>query len=87
MKALFLKSFQKSYNKRVRPFPSLDKQFEKRFLLFLESPNDPILKDHMLKGSKKSLRAFSVSGDMRVIYYIENNIAYFIDIGTHNQVY
>ena len=30
---------------------------------------------------------FYVTGDVRVIYYIHEETAYFVDIGTHAQVY
>jgi len=55
--------------------------------LFKINPQNPILRDHALKGDKIGLRSFSITGDYRVIYYIEDETAYFLDIGTHAQVY
>jgi len=85
--AHFHKKFKKNYKKRISPNPLLDKRFEERFNLFLKDPSNPILKDHPLTGKLKGLRAFWITGDIRVVYYIRYEIAYFVDIGTHNQVY
>lgn len=87
MTPYFTKSFKKSYNKRVQPKKNLEGRFEQRYDLFVENPNNPVLKDHALGGKLAGHRAFSVTGDIRVVYYIHNGVAYFVDIGTHNQVY
>ncbi|MDO8609629.1 MAG: type II toxin-antitoxin system mRNA interferase toxin, RelE/StbE family [bacterium] len=48
---------------------------------------NPLLKDHKLIGSLNGLRAFSITGDVRVVYRIEGDILELYDIGSHNQVY
>jgi mRNA-degrading endonuclease YafQ of YafQ-DinJ toxin-antitoxin module len=45
------------------------------------------LNDHGLKGSKRTYRAWSVSGDIRVVYRETEEYYEFLDIGSHNQVY
>ena len=87
MKSFFLKKFQKHYKKRIQPHKALDEKFRKRYLLFIQDQTNPILEDHQLKRDLKGYRAFSITGDLRAIYYIKNDIAFFVDIGTHNQVY
>ena len=87
MRTFFTKGFKKIYKKRILPHKNLDQRFEERHNLFIQDPKNSLLKDHALTGSKKGLRAFSITGDIRVVYYIKANTAYFIDIGTHNQVY
>lgn len=87
MIAHFHKKFKKNYKKRISDNPSLDKKFGERFNLFLKDPADPVLKAHSLSGKLKGLKAFWVTGDIRAVYYIKDEIAYFVDIGTHNQVY
>ncbi len=87
MKIHFTKDFKKAYQKRIQSNANLDKRFEARYDLFESDPTNPILLDHSLSGKLQGHRAFSVTGDIRVIYYIFEDIAYFIDIGTHNQVY
>lgn len=87
MKVEFTHKFIKNYKRRISSQVNLDKRFETRLKLFNKEPNNPLLRDHALSGKLRGQRAFSVTGDIRVIYYIHNNIAYFVDIGTHNQVY
>lgn len=79
--------FIKHFNKRIEPHINLSQKFDERIKLFLIDPNHPILKDHQLKGNKIGFRAFSVTGDIRVVYYTERDSVYFVDIGTHNQIY
>jgi addiction module RelE/StbE family toxin len=87
MNTFFSQEFKKNYRKRILPFKNLDTRFEERRNLFIQDPKNPVLKDHPLTGKLRGFRAFSITGDIRVIYYIEKNIAYFVDIGTHIQVY
>lgn len=87
MNVFFTKSFKKAYAKRIEPHANLAKRFEERYDLFVEDQSHEQLKDHPLTGKLKGNRAFSVTGDIRVVYYIFEETAYFIDIGTHNQVY
>lgn len=87
MKVEYSKDFKKHFQKRILPNPSLASKFDKRFKLFINDSKNPLLKDHPLKGKKIGLRAFSITGDIRVIYQIIGEIIYFFDIGTHNQVY
>lgn len=87
MKVEFTHAFIKIFKKRFSSKPSIQKKFDKRIRLFAENPDNPILLDHALSGKLLGHRAFSITGDIRVVYYIFEDIAYFVDIGTHNQVY
>ncbi len=80
-------TFLKHFRKRIYPYPNLLKKFEERLGLFMENPHHFLLKDHSLKGKKLTLRAFSLTGDMRIIYQVVNGVIYFLDVGSHNQVY
>lgn len=44
-------------------------------------------KDHLLKGNWQGYREFHISGDLLVIYKIENNILYLVRIGSHSQLF
>ncbi len=87
MNVHFNKSFKKSYTKRIKSNKNLEARFEERYDLFVENRSNPILKDHELTRKMRGYRAFSITGDIRVLYYVFEEIAYFVDIGTHNQVY
>lgn len=82
------RSFLKAYTKRIRDNDKLDRQYTRRVDLYKTNPANPVLNDHPLKGNKFGLRAFSVTGDVRIIYRrnSENEVE-FLDIGTHAQVY
>ncbi|MEK7497643.1 MAG: type II toxin-antitoxin system mRNA interferase toxin, RelE/StbE family [Patescibacteria group bacterium] len=81
------KSFTKNYRKRILHDKKLDLAFEKRLTLFKQNSKNLLLKDHKLTGSMKEYRAFWITGDVRVVYKIENNLIRLYDIGSHNQVY
>lgn len=87
MKIKYIGKFVKHFEQRIKPRPQLVSRFNERVSLFLDSPRSPLLKDHQLKGKKHNMRSFSITGNIRVIYYMENGDAYFVDIGSHNQVY
>ena len=80
---VFIKIFKKRFIHR----PNIRKRFDERVKQFVKNPNNPNLADHSLGGKLKGHRAFSITGDVRVVYYVHNHIAYFVDIGTHTQVY
>jgi len=80
--------FKKSYKNRIASNSKLVKQTSKRIELFRANPKHPILRNHPLAGTKKGFRSFSITGDVRVIYFHRSeSLVIFFDIGTHNQVY
>lgn len=79
--------FEKHLKKRILNQKTLKNKFISRVSIFAEDPENPILQDHKLIGAKKELRSFSITGDLRVIYRKEAGVIYFLDIGSHNQVY
>ena len=87
MRVNYHRNFKKNFRNRISPHGNLVKKFEERLELFLKNPKNPLLKDHSLVGKRISLRAFSVTGDIRVVYVIRDNELFLLDIGTHNQVY
>ena len=88
VKILYTRRFIKNFRKRISPNINLSKRFDQRIFAFSNNPKDPILKDHRLIGSSSDLRAFSITGDIRVVYrQITDKVVMFIDVGSHNQVY
>ncbi len=79
--------FEKNFRSRISPNPKLKKQFALRLELFKEGVRDYPLDDHALVGTMKGLRAFSIGGDLRVVYRETDEHYEFLDIGSHNQVY
>lgn len=87
MNVYYTGKFKKHFKQRIKPNPNLEKRFKERLALFISSRQNPILQDHPLKGKKQSLRSFFITGDMKAVYFLEGGDVYFVDIGTHNQVY
>lgn len=88
MKIKFHNRFKKAYKLRIASNKKLVKQVQQRISLFQNNSKDPLLKDHGLTGAKRKLRAFSVTGDIRIVYLpISESEVMLFDIGSHNQVY
>ena len=81
------KRFEKNFQVRINPAPKLVKQFEESLLLFINGVSDYPIYDHALSGKLSGKRAFSVAGDLRVVYKIVDDTCILLDIGSHNQVY
>lgn len=68
------------------------KSFRERIAIFAKNPYDPQLNNHNLKDEYKGYRSIDVTSDYRAIYeeIVEEGveqIAYFILIGTHEELY
>ncbi|MDL2341850.1 MAG: type II toxin-antitoxin system YafQ family toxin [Patescibacteria group bacterium] len=81
------REFEKNFRSRIAPNEKLVKKFRAHLWLFMKGIRDYPLNDHALIGTRKDLRAFSVGGDIRVIYREQPDYYEFLDIGSHNQVY
>lgn len=79
--------FKKNFKKRVLQNRKLTIQVQDRLKLFQANPANPLLKDHSLSGDMQGFRSFSITGDIRIVYFLQNNTIWLYDIGTHNQVY
>ena len=87
MQIKYHRRFLKNYRKRIAPDKNLANRFKHRLELRLKDPASAIIKDHRLIGKLKQYRSFSVTGDIRAVYQIEDNTIKLYDIGSHNQVY
>ena len=86
MKIEYHKQFRKHYQKRIAHNPALVKRFVERLRTLQIDLDDPSLRNHELMGDKIGYRAFSVTGDIRVVYKIEGEDIRLYDISSHNQV-
>lgn len=59
----------------------------KQLKSFAVNENYPSLRNHKLGGGMDGYWSISVNMSIRMIYFIENDEAYFINIGTHEEVY
>lgn len=85
MKILFHNNFKKEYKKLTS---REQRKCDERMAVFGENPYSVALKNHPLHGVYKGFRSISIMGDIRAIYeLIDDDIAYFITIGTHSDLY
>lgn len=63
-------------------------KIEKQIKLFETDPKHPSLRTHKLTGNLTNRWSVSISRGLRMVYVIlDNDVAYFVDLGTHDQVY
>ncbi len=84
MKYILRPSFAKNYKKLAS---KVKIQFKVRRDLFLKDPFHPILNNHPLHGKYEEHRSININGDYRAIYYMKDEVAIFIRIGTHAELY
>jgi addiction module RelE/StbE family toxin len=81
------RQFERNFRRRIAKNPKLFAAFEERLRQFMDGVRDTRLNDHPLTGQLAGQRAFSVTGDVRVVYIETEADVILLDVGTHNQVY
>jgi len=81
------KQFQKRLKQRYGHQPKTIERLARHLELFRQGIRKEPINDHPLTGKLKGLRAFSVGGDVRVVYQEAEDCYLLLDIGSHNQVY
>ncbi len=79
----------KNFKKQFLKLPAKTKiKFAERINILLEDPQSCILSNHKLKSEYNGYFSINITGDIRAIYkVIENEVYYFIAIGTHSELY
>lgn len=78
----------KNFMKRFDKIPlKIQEQFYERLDLFLENKFNKILNNHSVEETYPNCRSINVSGDYRAIFKEQEDIAIFITIGTHSDLY
>ena len=62
------------------------KKIENQLSRFENNPAHPSLRKHKLKGNLQDIWSISIDSNHRVVYE-ENDVFYFFDLGTHDEVY
>ncbi len=88
MKVSFSSSFKRAFKKRIKGNSVLEAKFWKKLSRFTADPFERSLKTHKLSGKLEELWSFSVDYDLRVLFYfVDEENAIFVDIGSHDEVY
>lgn len=54
---------------------------------FAVDPKDPLLRTHKLKGELADYWAFSADDDLRVLFRWDGDVAFLVNLGSHDEVY
>ena len=54
---------------------------------FAADPGDPLLRVHKLKGELRDYWSFTVDDDLRVGFRWDGDVAFLVNLGTHDEVY
>ena len=84
MKYLSSKKFDRNFGKLPK---KIKKQCIKRMEIFIQNPFDPILNNHRLTGGYENYRSINITGDIRAIYESRDELALFVRIGSHSELY
>lgn len=90
MEVSFSEQFKKAYQKRIKNSSIVEVAFRQALELFVVNPFDTKLKTHKLSGKLNGLLSFSVTYNIRVVFYFTNDKpqkAIFVNIGDHDEVY
>ena len=84
----FSSSFQRAFKRKVAGNTGREERFWEKLEWFKDDPFDPRLKTHKLSGKLKELWSYSLEYDLRVLFYfVDDQRAVFVDVGTHKEVY
>jgi mRNA-degrading endonuclease YafQ of YafQ-DinJ toxin-antitoxin module len=54
---------------------------------FAADPRDPLLRTHKLKGDLADYWAFSVDDDLRVLFRWDGEVAFLVNLGSHDEIH
>ena len=74
-------------NKFKKLSPKIQEQFFERAEIFKNDRFNSILSNHSVNKVYPGCRSINVNGDYRALYYEQDDIAIFINIGTHSELY
>ncbi|EFK11591.1 toxin-antitoxin system, toxin component, RelE family [delta proteobacterium NaphS2] len=82
-------AFEKHWHKYLEGLTEkLKKRLRKRLAIFKEDIFDKRLRTHRLKGNLKEYYSFSISYSDRIVFKIvEEDVIYFIEVGSHDVCY
>ena len=79
--------FERALKSFLKKHPDLRDIVLEKLTLLLNNPKDPRLKTHALKGNLKGILSASITYDYRIIFYIEEDLIYLLNIGSHDEIY
>jgi len=86
MKLIYTTRFLRAYKKLTL---AQKEMADEAIRIFKKDPIAATLKNHALRGRLKGIRSIKAGYDLRLLYTEErgHTIVFFIEVGTHDQVY
>ena len=81
---IYHRDFEKNYKKLSSKGKN---RLKERLVFFAKDEFNPILNNHALKGNYLGYRSINVTGDLRAIYKREENLAIFVAVKSHSNLY
>jgi len=80
--------YHKNFKKQFKRLPkNIQSKFGIRLAVFLLEPYSLELNNHPLVGEWRGYRSIDITGDIRAVYRVDNDIYLFVAIGSHSQLY
>ncbi|MBI2037556.1 MAG: type II toxin-antitoxin system mRNA interferase toxin, RelE/StbE family [Candidatus Magasanikbacteria bacterium] len=80
--------FHKNFKKRFKKIPvKIQEQFYQRLEVFLTDKFDKTLNNHSVGKAFPDCKSINVSGDYRAIFQEQGDVAIFLTVGTHSELY
>lgn len=88
MTRIILVLYHKNFKKQFKHLPrNIQNKFGMRLAIFLSDPYSIELNNHFLAGEWRGHRSIDITGDVRAVYRVVDEINLFVAIGSHNQLY
>ena len=88
MRVAFSPDLDKEFKRLYKTDKKLTVKIKRQLDLFKDDPKHPSLRNHKLAGNLKNHWSISITRSVRMVYVQKTkDIAYFIDVGTHEEVY
>jgi len=88
MKIGFSPEVKKELEKLKKKDSDFNRKIQKQLQLFTTNSTHPSLRLHKLSGNLKGFQSISITKSFRMVYLVkQDGMAYFVDFGTHDEVY
>lgn len=88
MKAKFSPFVQKTITQIYKKDRKFAEKIQRQIILFESNPQHPSLRPHKLSGTLDHMWSLSITLSIRMVFRLmSKDTAYFVDIGTHDEVY
>ncbi|MEK7209144.1 MAG: type II toxin-antitoxin system RelE/ParE family toxin [Patescibacteria group bacterium] len=80
--------YHRNFIKNLVKLPlNIRQTFHRKLKVFIENKFNQILDNHQLHGEFLGCRSINITGDYRAIFVEDNDVATFLRIGTHHQLF